>query len=261
MTTENKVGSLVVVGMGIKFYKHITVEALEEISSCEKLLYLVADSVASDWLNSNSKNAQSLHFYYKPGKNRKISYLEMADHVLREVKNGLRVCFVSYGHPGVFGFPMHEAVRLVSGEGFHARMLPGISAEDCLFADLGFDPGSTGCQTFEATDFLVNERIIDPNSSVIILQVGLIGYTDFQNFEPLRGLPVFIDRVSKIYSPDYEVFLYVASNHQIFDHRVEKIKIKDLMNSKMTALTTMFIPGIGHSKPNKTLMDKLKIAI
>jgi hypothetical protein len=37
-------------------------------------------------------------------------------------------------------------------------MLPGISAEDCLFADLGIDPGIYGCQSYEATDFLANGR-------------------------------------------------------------------------------------------------------
>jgi hypothetical protein len=39
-----------------------------------------------------------------------------------------------------------------STDGFDAVMLPGISAEDCLFADLGIDPGMIGCQSFEATD-------------------------------------------------------------------------------------------------------------
>jgi len=31
-------------------------------------------------------------------------------------------------------------------------MLPGISAEDCLVADLGIDPASSGCQSYEAND-------------------------------------------------------------------------------------------------------------
>jgi len=39
-------------------------------------------------------------------------------------------------------------------------MLPGISAEDCLFADIGVDPGIYGCQSFEATDLFVNESLI-----------------------------------------------------------------------------------------------------
>jgi len=37
-------------------------------------------------------------------------------------------------------------------------MLPGISTEDCLYADLGVDPGLIGSQNFEATDFIVSGR-------------------------------------------------------------------------------------------------------
>jgi len=37
-------------------------------------------------------------------------------------------------------------------------MLPGISAEECLFADRGIDPAQTGACSFEATDFLVHHR-------------------------------------------------------------------------------------------------------
>ena len=49
-------------------------------------------------------------------------------------------------------------------EGFNAQMLAGISAEDCLFADLGLDPGKNGCQSFEATDFLIRRRQFEPTS-------------------------------------------------------------------------------------------------
>ena len=54
----------------------------------------------------------------------------------------------------VFVQPSHESIAIARLEGFSARMLPGISAEDCLFADIGLDPGKDGCQSFEATDFL-----------------------------------------------------------------------------------------------------------
>ena len=47
-------------------------------------------------------------------------------------------------------------------------MLPGISSEDCLFADLGVDPGVSGCQSYEATDFLMNAPIIDSSTQLIL---------------------------------------------------------------------------------------------
>jgi hypothetical protein len=51
-------------------------------------------------------------------------------------------------------------------------MLPGISSEDGLFADLGVHPVSYGRQSYEATDFLANGRKTDPTSSVVLWQIG-----------------------------------------------------------------------------------------
>jgi hypothetical protein len=87
----------------------------------------------------------------------------------------LEVCVVFYGHPGVFVQPAHEAIRVARLEGFTARMLPGISAEDCLFADIEVDPGVYACQSFEATDFLVRKRKFDPRSPLVLWQIGSIG--------------------------------------------------------------------------------------
>ena len=63
-------------------------------------------------------------------------------------------------------------------------MIAGISAEDCLFADLGFDPASTGCLTFEATDFLIHNRRVDPTCLVILWQIGVVGVEDRPTIEP-----------------------------------------------------------------------------
>lgn len=90
----------------------------------------------------------------------------MIQHVLCCVRSGRRTCLVAYGHPGVFGTVPHEAIRRARQEGYIARMLPAVSAEDCLFADLAVDPGN-GYQTYEATDFLANNRSIDTAAALI----------------------------------------------------------------------------------------------
>jgi len=56
----------------------------------------------------------------------------MVERILKNVKDGFKVCVVFYGHPGVFVQPSHEAIRIARLEGFSARMLPGISAEELL---------------------------------------------------------------------------------------------------------------------------------
>ena len=85
------------------------------------------------------------------------------------------MCAVFYGHPGVFVNPSHRAVAQARAEGFRAAMLPGVSAEDCLFADLGLDPGAHGCQSYEATDFVIRRRSCYPSALLILWQVGALG--------------------------------------------------------------------------------------
>ena len=56
--------------------------------------------------------------------------------------------------PGVFARVPHKAIAQARAEGFEAHMEAGVSAEDCLYADLGIDPGEVGCQQYEASQFM-----------------------------------------------------------------------------------------------------------
>jgi len=102
--------------------------------------------------------------------------------MLKEVRAGLDVVGVFYGHPGVFVSPSHRALAIAKAEGYRARMLPGVSAEDCLYADLCIDPSDPGCVTYEASDFLVRERPVNIHSHLVLFQVGCVGVADF-NFK------------------------------------------------------------------------------
>src|SRR3990167_3227259 len=154
--------SLTVVGAGIKFLSHITVEAKAYIEQSQKLLYLVNNPVLKEWLKKTNPNAESLDELYQKYPLRLHCYRAITEYILETVRKRQHVCVVLYGHPSVFAQPALDAVIQAKKEGLDARILPGISAEDCLFADLMIDPGRFGCQSFEASDFLVHERQWDP---------------------------------------------------------------------------------------------------
>lgn len=100
--------------------------------------------------------------------------------MLREVRAGYNVLGLFYGHPGVFVSPSHRAISTARQEGYKARMLPGISAEDYMFADLGFDPSTNGCMSCEATEVLLRNQPMNPSIHNIIWQVGAIGICDMK---------------------------------------------------------------------------------
>ena len=100
--------------------------------------------------------------------------------MLKAVRAGHDVLGVFYGHPGVFVSPSHRSIAVAREEGYKARMLPGISAEDYLFADLEFDPSLHGCNTYEATELLLRDKPLQPLIHNIIWQVGSIGVIDME---------------------------------------------------------------------------------
>src|SRR5690606_28101094 len=131
---------LVVVGSGIQFGRHATERCLSEIREAQ-VVFCLADPFALAMIRGFRADAINLGKYYAPGKDRRQTYREIDAAIMSEVRAGKQVCAVFYGHPGVFADVPHRVVRKAREEGIPARMEPGISAEACLYADLGMDPG------------------------------------------------------------------------------------------------------------------------
>ena len=201
-----------------------------------------------------------MHHLYEVGKERKQTYEEMVERVLDGVREGNNVCFVSYGHPGVFADPMHEAVRRARAEGYRATMLPAISAEDCLFADLGVDPGRSGCQSFEATDFLVYARKFDPRSALVLWQIGVIAELGFkEKFEAwsLAGLDALRDRLLEHYDGSHQVFIYDAAQYACCEPVIQPIELQHVLEAKVGALSTLYVPPKPMTQPDMEMVRKL----
>ena len=237
-------GSLVVVGTGIRLVGQTTLEALERIQHAEKLFYLVNDPTTAAWIRGLNPTADTLEDCYVKGMARRRIYQAMAARIMSAVRSGLDVCAAFYGHPGVFVDASHEAIRRARREGFPAHMLPGISAEDCLIADLGVDPGENGCQSFEATDFLVFRRRFDPSSALILWQVGVLGEAsvrDNMSCRPER-LAVLTAALRRHYPPRHRVVLYEAAQFPTCDPMIKRIPLAKLTEQTVLPMTTLYVP-------------------
>jgi uncharacterized protein YabN with tetrapyrrole methylase and pyrophosphatase domain len=237
-------GSLVVVGTGIRTTGQLTIESIAWMRVADKLLYLVADPVAEESIHQlNPGRTESLYQFYSEGKQRLDSYNEMVEHILACVRSGMKTCVAFYGHPGVFVYPSHKAIRQARKEGYNAKMLPGISAEDCLFADLGIDPSTFGCQTYEATDFMVSSRNIDPSSSVILWQIGVVGdWTYKRNGFDLSALPLLLERLYRYYPSDHRVYIYEAAMYIDHPPTIKRLPLHKIRDVLLTASSTLYIP-------------------
>ena len=237
-------GSLIVVGTGIRTVGHLTMEAVAWIKQADKVLHVVGDPVAEAMLNElNPNGAESMTGMYAEGKQRIETYNQMVERTLECVRAGMLTCMACYGHPGVFVYPSHESIRRARAEGYSARMLPGISSEDCLFADLGVDPGINGCQSYEATDFLLNGRVIDPTSSVVLWQIGVVGDATFKAVGyDLSAMPLLVERLMKIYPATHPMYLYEAAVFHGCEPVIRQITAPELTYGPLSAGYTLYIP-------------------
>lgn len=236
-------GALTVVGTGIRIGAQLTPESRAAIDAADELLYVGAEPLGDRWLASLHPRARALTGLYRPGAPREQVYAAIVEAILEPVRAGARVCAAFYGHPGVFVRPSHEAVARARAEGFDARMLPAVSAEDCLFADLGVDPALHGCASFDATAFLARPRPVDTAAALVLWQVAAVR-------EPRAvtvgahgaNLDVLAARLLELYPPQHEVVLYEASPYPVGEALVERRPLGSLADARPTPQATLYVP-------------------
>ncbi|KAH8104785.1 tetrapyrrole methylase [Cristinia sonorae] len=262
MAATQPAGSLTIVGTGIESINQITLQALTHIEHANKVFYCVVDPATEAFILGKNKDCVDLYQYYDNGKGRMDTYVQMAELMLAEVRKGLDVVGVFYGHPGVFVNPSHRALAIAREEGYKARMLPGVSAEDCLYADLCIDPAFPGCFTYEASDFLIRERPVLSNSHFVLFQVGCVGIADF-NFKGFENnkFNVLVDRLEKEYGADHPVIHYVAAMMPHQDPVMDKWTVGQLRDSQIasqvTGISTFYIPPKTRAPANELIVESL----
>ena len=265
--TTERPGSLLVVGTGFMVSGQVTPEAKSAMEGADRLLHLVSDAATRDWIEHLNPSNESLYDAYAEGKLRTDSYEEMVQRILAPVREGASVCLALYGHPGVFVYPSHEAIRRARAEGYPARMLPGISAEDCLFADLDLDPAQQGIRSYEATDFLVSGRPVDPTSGLVLWQVGAIGVATFYNRSVWKteGLVPLVERLLEHYPASHEVVLYTAATLPVAEPQVHRLRLNQLLDPpegvEVSVAATLYVPPAQEAEVDREAAERLERAL
>ena len=253
-------GQLIVVGTGIQWASQTTLAAQRAMQLADQVLFAVADPWAARWIREQSPGAESFE-YPRDGRARRHIYASMVERVLAALEGGRRVCAVFYGSAAVLTEPAHAAIRRARELGHVASMLPGVSFLDCLFADLGVDPGASGCHLFEATDFLVRRRPVDVFAPLVLCQVGLLGnraaFDSAESTVIARALGLLARRLEQHYPPEHEVVLYEAASSPAAAPRVERLRLADLGGAKVSGISTLFVPALGRAPLDEEMLAAL----
>lgn len=257
-------GTLVCVGTGLNLAGQISVLSKSYIENADVVFSLVPDGFAQHWLETLNDDVRSLQPYYAQGdevKNRRDTYAQMVQAILNEVRLGKKVVCALYGHPGVFACVSHFAIAQAREEGYSAKMEPGISAEACLWADLGIDPGNSGHQSFEASQFMFYRHTPDPTTHLLLWQIGIAGEHTLTKFSTSSDrLQILVEQLSEWYPLDHEIVIYEAPNLPVQSPRIDRLALKDLPFAELTPISTLLIPPSRELEFNTEILVKLGIS-
>ncbi len=252
-------GSIACVGLGMVLGSHLAPLARSHIEQADVVFAGVSDGIVEMWLERMHPDVRSLQPYYGKGdKSRMRTYREWVEVMMTEVRAGKKVCGVFYGHPGVFAWSPHEVIKVARAEGYAAHMEPGISAEDCLYADLGIDPGRSGCQHYEASQLLFCQTRLNPCAYLVLWQVGLVGDRSLKRFSTgPEYRQVLVDVLASDYPLDHEVIIYRGATLPIEQPRVRRVLLRDLPATEVTAEETVVLPPALALQPNREVRARL----
>jgi len=254
----NQSGSLACVGLGMMLGAHVSPRSRTHIERADVVFVLVSDPLVELWVQEMRPDARSLQPYYQEGRSRLDSYNEMVEAMLVEIRAGRQVCGVFYGHPGVFALVPHKAIARAREEGFAAHMEPGISAEDCLYADLGIDPGRFGCQHYEASQLMFYERRIDPSAYLVLWQVGMAGDRSLARFSTGPAYrQLLVELLAQDYPMSHPVIAYEAATLPITAPRMDELRLSELATADLRLQTTLVFPPATPLKRNQRMLDRL----
>jgi len=250
-------GSLSVVGIGIRPGLHLTQETRVRIQRADDVLYLLAEIGPTGWIHALNASAESLAPLYRPDREQGEVYEELVESALTRVRRGRNVCMVTYGNPAVFDDSSLEAIRRARAEGFRARLLPAVSSLDCLFADLGLDPGKNGLQLHDATDFLIFRRTPDLSVPLVLWQISVIGQTRTTGIVNRGGLRLLAERLGELYGGGHGVVVYEASPFPVGPPMIERSSVNNLASAEVTGLSSLYVPAASNSTPDPAVRDRL----
>lgn len=237
--------TLYIAGFGIKTISHLTKECNELLLKSERVLYLLNEPLACEYIEKNANNTCDLSEIYFSESDRKSVYIKITDFILKELRKYKTVGVICYGHPFFCADSFLDAAQKAKSLGHNTIIFPGISSLDCMFADLMLDPTTNGFQCYEASQLIKSNHMIEPRANLIILQVGFINVKTHPHLsDSSGGFTQLSEYLSCKYPNDHYGYIYEASLYPSVKPRIEQFKLSELLQFKVTPISSIFIPAL-----------------
>lgn len=240
-----------VVGIGIKWIEHITLEVDRVLGSCNEILYIERAPGIEEYFRKKCERTTNLTDLYAENSDRSKTYHEMAARVIEAALERSPVVFALYGHPTIYAFPPFLVREMANPLGLNVKILPGISALDCLFCDLAVDPSVNGIQMFEATDLLLRKHPINTTAATVIWQIGSLETALFSSARSAAHRFVrFKQYLLGFFPKDHPMYAVYSQPHPMLKSQIHRFEIDRIeeFSSILHSAVTLYIPPISPSE-------------
>jgi uncharacterized protein YabN with tetrapyrrole methylase and pyrophosphatase domain len=245
-TRTKEAFDIYIVGLGIVNVHQITNEVEAAMRRSHEVLYVANGFGFAEYLSQLCPHVTDLFTAYQEGEDRMKAYNTMTAKVIEAALDHPPVTFALYGHPLVFAWPPFQILKVASLLGLRTKILPGISAMDCLFVDLKLDP-SGGLQMYEATDLLLRQRPLQPDIPCFIWQIGAV---ETRLYSQSTSKPERFSRIRnyllKYYPSDHEVTAVYSSSFPLAPSLLTTFALKDIemYAQDLSSGVTLYIPPV-----------------
>ena len=248
MTTDTV--DVYILGTGMVSARQLTREAEQALDRVGDVYLLHPLPEVRALVRDRCDSVVDLTDEYERGSERSDSYEAMARRVLdRAADADDPIAFAVYGHPTAGVTPTELIRKRATDRDMRVEIVPGISSLDCLYAELGIDPFARGMQVFEATDLLLYDIDLDPETPAFVVQVGLTGtrlYDDRdslpERFTPLKR------HLLQFYPPDHTVSLVRTATMAVAESERISVALDDFetVAGAIDNTHSLFVPPVGE---------------
>lgn len=246
----NASGRLTCVGLGIIARAHLTSAAKSHIESSDVVFVDVPHASFVSWLKELHGDVRTLGHLRSEPKPRIDIDKRIVDILLTEVRSGKTVCAAFYGHPGVFGAPAQLAIQQARLEGYSAHLEPGISVADCLYADLGIDPGKYGCQHYEASQLIQYRRSLDSSAYLLVWNLDAAADGEIPEANAVAYRKVLLEALAGEYPPEHGILVYRPADPSLRTARILRLPLALLPSADIGPNTCVVIPPAAELLPD-----------
>jgi len=244
---RNSQADLYLVGAGILFPEHLTVQTIEILENCQRICTNVPETRLAALPKEIREKCVCLWPLYKDNRKRIDNYRDVIDAVVDIVREHRPSAWMTPGHPFVFDSVSQKLLGKAREFGWTAQIVPGISSLDTLLAQIPYDP-CYGLVVHEATALVRDKIPLISSLATVLFQPSIFG-SDLTHHSRQYAGPSLRDlsaHLLQFYPPQHKCALVYSALSENDDARTvwEALGKLDSISFDSLRGSTLFIPPV-----------------